>query len=80
LGDLTHPKNLQEAFKDIFGVHFISFGGEGYKSLQTGEQLVQLAERNGVKRATVLWNGEGQEGTLEPAVRRSRLEWTILEP
>ncbi|MFD0473315.1 SDR family oxidoreductase [Nonomuraea thailandensis] len=77
-GDLADAGGLEAAFDGATAAHLITFG-EGYRPLANGRDLVDLAERAGVGKVTVLagW----QEGTLEPAVRASGgLEWTFLEP
>jgi uncharacterized protein YbjT (DUF2867 family) len=76
-GNLTHAGTLEAAFDGVTAAHLINFGG-GYRTLTNGGQIIDLAVRAGVRRATVLsgWH----EGTLEPAVRSSPLEWTFLNP
>ncbi|MGP4101524.1 NmrA family NAD(P)-binding protein [Nonomuraea sp. KM90] len=76
-GDLTDAGTLEPAFDGVTAVHLINFGG-GYRPLPNGEEIVDLAVRAGVRRASVLvgW----QEGTLEAAVRAGALEWTFLNP
>ncbi|MEV4296505.1 NmrA family NAD(P)-binding protein [Microbispora rosea] len=76
-GDLTDAAGLEGAFNGVTAVHLINFG-VGYRPLANGRDIVALAERAGVAKATVL--GGWQEGTLEPAVRASGLEWTLLRP
>ncbi|MGI5154023.1 SDR family oxidoreductase [Microbispora sp. CA-102843] len=76
-GDLTDAAGLEAAFDGVTAVHLINFG-VGYRPLTNGRDIVDLAERAGVGKATVL--GGWQEGTLEPAVRASGLEWTFLRP
>ncbi|TYB56003.1 NAD(P)H-binding protein [Nonomuraea sp. PA05] len=76
-GDLTDAAGLEAAFDGVTAAHLINFGGD-YRPLANGPHLVKLAERAGVRKVTVL--GGWQEGTLEPAVRASGMEWTFLQP
>ncbi|WP_248925044.1 NAD(P)H-binding protein [Paenibacillus hamazuiensis] len=75
-GDLSVPSTLASALNGISGMHLITTGAE-YTPLQTGPEIVELAEKAGVRRVTVLWNGE--KGPFEKAVEVSGLEWTQLQ-
>lgn len=75
-GDLSDPSTLVSALVGISGMHLITTGAE-YAPLQTGPEIVELAEKAGVRRVTVLWNGE--KGPFEKAVESSSLEWTQLQ-
>ncbi len=77
-GDLTKPETLASALEGVVGLHLINFGGDDYAPLQTGREIVAMAEKAGVKRVTVLRGGE--KGTLEQAVESSALAWTFLQP
>ncbi|MBE1564978.1 NAD(P)H-binding protein [Nonomuraea africana] len=77
-GDLTDPATLGPAFEGVTGVHLLTVGGDDYATLRTGPELVELAEKAGVRRVTVLWNGK--TGPVEEAFAASELEWTKLEP
>ncbi len=77
-GDLTEPEGLEGVFDGVSGVHLITFGGELFAPLETGERLVAMAEAAGVRRATVLFGGG--ETPLQEAVCGSGLEWTVLMP
>ncbi|MFD2037589.1 NmrA family NAD(P)-binding protein [Belliella marina] len=79
-GDLNKPHTLKEALVGITGIHLISFGDENYNPLSSGKQIIEMVENAGVKRVTVLWNGEGNESSIEQEVKKSNLEWTILQP
>ncbi|TDD15009.1 SDR family oxidoreductase [Nonomuraea diastatica] len=76
-GDLTDAASLEAAFDGVSAVHLINFGGD-YQPLTNGRHIVDLAEKAGIGKTTILagW----QEGMLEPAVKSSRLEWTFLQP
>lgn len=79
-GDLESPASFKEALKDVVGIHLTTFTGQDYQPLQTGAEIVTMAEEAGVKRVTVLWSGEGKKSPVEQAVEKSNLEWTILQP
>jgi uncharacterized protein YbjT (DUF2867 family) len=78
VGDLTNPQTLQQALAGVTGMHLINFDSGTGSLLQTGPQLVELAQRAGVQRVTVLLGGE--KGPFEQAVEASTLEWTFLQP
>lgn len=75
-GDLDRPTTLEGLFDGIEAMHLITVGA-GYATLRTGPRIVELAEQAGVRRATVLWNGE--PGPVEAAIAASSLERTCLE-
>ncbi|MDM5227269.1 NmrA family NAD(P)-binding protein [Cytobacillus sp. NJ13] len=75
-GDLSEPGTIGSALVDVSGMHLITTGAE-YTPLQTGPEIIKLAEKTGVRRVTVLWNGE--KGPFESAVEASSLEWTQLQ-
>ncbi|MGG3575436.1 NmrA family NAD(P)-binding protein [Bacillus gobiensis] len=75
-GDLSDPSTLVSALVGVNCMHLITTGAE-YTPLQTGPEIVELAEKAGVRRVTVLWNGE--KGPFERAVEASALEWTQLQ-
>lgn len=77
-GDLAVPESLAPALSGVSGMHLITFNSDGYGPLQTGPEMVELAERTGVRRVTVLWSGVN--GPVERAVEASSLEWTFLQP
>ncbi|MFI0978311.1 SDR family oxidoreductase [Streptomyces sp. NPDC021093] len=78
-GDLTDPASLAPALEGVEAAHLIVFG-EGYAPLDTGEEIVALAAKAGVRRLTVLHGGG--ESPLEDAVRGNGLglRWTVLMP
>lgn len=78
VGDLTKPETLKTAMAGVTGIHLINFGGDDGAPLQTGQDIMALAEAAGVKRVTVLLGG--QQGALEQAVQSSGLAWTFLQP
>jgi uncharacterized protein YbjT (DUF2867 family) len=59
-------------------MHLLTVGGDDYATLQTGPELVEPALKAGVRRVTLLWNG--QVGPVERAFEGSGLEWTRLQP
>lgn len=77
-GDLAVPESLAPAFNGVTAMHLITFNSDGYGPLQTGPEIVELAEKAGVRRVTVLWSGVN--GPVEQAVEASGLEWTFLQP
>jgi uncharacterized protein YbjT (DUF2867 family) len=78
-GDLTNPASLAAVLEGVSGLHLINFGGDDYAPLQTGSEIVALAQQAGVQRVTVL-RGGGENGTVENALEASTLDWTFLNP
>lgn len=78
-GDLTDPASVAPALEGVDAAHLIVFG-EGYAPLSTGEEIVALAAKAGVRRLTVLHGGG--ESPLEDAVRGNGfgVQWTVLMP
>ncbi|MEV7050057.1 NAD(P)H-binding protein [Streptomyces anulatus] len=77
-GDLTDPASLAPALDGVSGLHLITFGGEFFAPLETGEEILALARKAGVRRVTVLHGGG--ETPMEAAVRASDLAWTVVMP
>jgi uncharacterized protein YbjT (DUF2867 family) len=77
-GDLTAPATLASALEGVDSLHLINFDGATYAPLQTGQEIIALAEKAGVKRVTVLRGGEMT--SVEEAVQASSLAWTFLNP
>ena len=77
-GDLTMPETLEQSLEGVSGLHLIKFGGHDYAPLQTGHEIMAMAEKAGVQRVTVLMGGE--RGDFEEAVEASSLAWTFLVP
>ncbi|MFC7305743.1 NAD(P)H-binding protein [Streptomyces monticola] len=77
-GDLAAPDSLAAAFEGVEAAHLITFGGEAFAPLETGPELVALAEKAGVRRVTVLHGGG--PSPVEDVVRASALDWTVLMP
>jgi uncharacterized protein YbjT (DUF2867 family) len=77
-GDLTNPETLTAAMEGVDSLHLINFEGNGYAPLETGPEIMALAEKAGVKRVTVLRGGE--RTSVEEAAEASSLAWTFLEP
>ncbi len=75
-GDLMDPPTLD--FRGITGIHLLTIGGDDYATLNTGPDIVALAEKQGVRKIVTLWNG--QPGPVETAVEAGSLEWTHIEP
>lgn len=77
-GNLSAPASLASALAGVTAMHLINFNGEDYAPLQTGTEIMALAEKAGVQRVTVLLGGE--KGAFEQAVEASPLAWTHLQP
>ncbi|WNG46841.1 NAD(P)H-binding protein [Archangium minus] len=77
-GDLADVGSLARAFEGVSAVHLITFAGDEGESLSNGDEIVRLAERSGVRKATVL--GGWDETSVERALRVSAIGWTRLEP
>lgn len=78
VGDLARPETLTSAMEGVTGLHLINFGGDDYKALETGDQIIDMAEKAGIQRVTVLRGGE--KTSVEAAVEGSSLAWTYLQP
>ncbi|MGO4786122.1 NAD(P)H-binding protein [Paenibacillus sp. 2KB_20] len=77
-GNLNDPDSLIPALQGVTAMHLIISSDEAYGTLQTDPRIIELAEKAGVKRVTVLVGYE--EGPVEAALRDSRMEWTLLKP
>ncbi|WP_103510573.1 SDR family oxidoreductase [Streptomyces sp. SM13] len=77
-GDLTDPASLEPALDGVTGLHLITFGGGLFAPLETGEEILGLARRAGVRRVTVLHGGGATP--MESAVRASGFDWTVVMP
>ncbi|MDQ3403958.1 MAG: NAD(P)H-binding protein [Actinomycetota bacterium] len=77
-GDVTSPETLIPALDGVVGVHVLTSVGDDYVTPQSGPELVELFERAGVRRATVLWSG--QSGPVEAAFAAGSVPWTHLRP
>ncbi|RJL32032.1 NAD(P)H-binding protein [Bailinhaonella thermotolerans] len=77
-GDLTDPATLDGVFDGVVGAHLLTTGGADGAGLRTGPELAALAEKAGVRRVTLLWNG--RVGPVEEAFAASGVEWTSLRP
>lgn len=78
-GDLTAPDTLATALQGVTALYLITSSDDAYASLQTDPRIIELAEKAGVKRVSVLVGGY-DEGPVEEALRRSAMEWTLLKP
>ncbi|GAA4096974.1 NmrA family NAD(P)-binding protein [Nonomuraea soli] len=74
-GDLSDPAGLAPAFEGVTAVHLYTLNGT--EALETGAEIVALAVKAGVRRATVLSSWE--ENSVEEALRASDLPWTQLQ-
>jgi len=76
-GDLTDAASVP--LDGVDAMHLITFNGADFSPLTNGAELVERAERAGVRRVTVL-KGDVAKGPVEEAVEASGLEWTHLGP
>ncbi len=77
-GDLTDLASLGGVFEGATAVHFITFGGDSTAPLQTGPELLAMAQVAGVGAVTVL---EGPDsGPFDALVEASSLRWTRVAP
>ena len=77
-GDLTDSISLAAAFEGMDALHLITFGGDEREDLANGTEIVQLAERCGISRITVL--GGWAPTSIEEALAVSSISWTIVQP
>lgn len=73
-GDLAIPESLEAALQGVTALHLIA---SSY-TFQTDPKVVEMAERAGVKRVSVLVSDT--EGPVEEALANSGMEWTLLKP
>lgn len=78
-GNLAETATMSAAFAGVSAAHLISFNGEDFSPLTNGAEIMDLAEKAGVRKVTVL-KGDVTKSPLEQAVEASRLEWTHLSP
>ncbi|MCG5219387.1 NmrA family NAD(P)-binding protein [Streptosporangium soli] len=78
-GDLTDTTSLAEALAGVSAAHLISFNGADFAPLTNGAEIVDLAEKAGVRKVTIL-KGDVTKSPLEEAVEAGGLEWTHLAP
>jgi uncharacterized protein YbjT (DUF2867 family) len=77
-GNLNDPDSLIPALQGVTAMHLIISSDEAYGTLQTDPRIIELAEKAGIQRVTVLVGYE--EGPVEAALRDSGMEWTLLKP
>lgn len=77
-GDLTDVDTLIPAFDGVEAVHLITFGGDDGADLTNGSDIIDLAERSGIKRATVLTGWAPT--SIETALEDTAIAWTLLQP
>ncbi|RDI35097.1 NmrA family NAD(P)-binding protein [Lentzea flaviverrucosa] len=74
--DLTRPETIP--FEGVTAAHLLASAGDDYAELLTGPDLLRRAEKAGVRRITLVWNG--YRSPMEEAVTAGPLEWTVLRP
>lgn len=77
-GDLDDVTTLTAALDGITALHLIAIAGDNFDGLQTGAEILKLAEEQGAKRVTVLGGPATQR--VEDAAMASGLEATALHP
>lgn len=87
-GDFGDPATLAPALREIERMHLVAI--DGYGPLATGREIVELAERAGVRRLTHLGHNdpsapdddpmEADHRALHRAIEASGLEWTHVFP
>ncbi|MEV0310848.1 NAD(P)H-binding protein [Nonomuraea fuscirosea] len=75
-GELADAATLGAAFDGVEAVHLITFGGD--QDLTNGSEIIDLAARHGVIRATVL--GGWSPTSVESALEAGPIPWTLLRP
>ncbi|TDD13951.1 NAD(P)H-binding protein [Nonomuraea diastatica] len=75
-GELTDAATLGAAFEGVDAIHLITFGGDD--DLTNGPEIIDLAARHGITRATVL--GGWSPTSIESALESSAIRWTLLQP
>ncbi|PSK82244.1 uncharacterized protein YbjT (DUF2867 family) [Murinocardiopsis flavida] len=75
-GELTDATTLGAAFEGVDVVHLVTFGGGD--DLTNGPEIIDLAERHGVARASVLsgWSPT----SIETALEAGSIDWTLVQP
>ncbi|MEO3786776.1 NAD(P)H-binding protein [Actinocorallia sp. B10E7] len=76
VGDLTRPETWGDALSGVTGLHLL--GGDDNGPLAAAPEILERAAKEGVRRVTVLWNG--QSGPAEAALEEGNFAWTRLEP
>ncbi|MBD1379454.1 SDR family oxidoreductase [Metabacillus arenae] len=77
-GDLMSPETLIPALKDVTALYLITSSDQTGATLQTNPRIVELAEKTGVQRVSLLT--VYGDGPVEQALKSSRLEWTFVQP
>ncbi|MCC3765082.1 NAD(P)H-binding protein [Glycomyces sp. TRM65418] len=77
-GDFTDFASLEAALEGATALHLMTAFGPANTTVPNSRDLFAAAEKAGVRRVTLLWNGYA--GPVEEAVEASGLEWTHLRP
>lgn len=77
-GNLMSPETLIPAFKDVTSLYLITSSDQADATLETNPQVVDLAEKAGIKRIALLT--VYGDGAIEQAIKNSNLEWTFVQP
>lgn len=77
-GDLMSPETLIPAFQGVTALYLITSSDQEGATLETNPQVVELAEKAGVQRVSLLT--VYGDGPVEQALKNSRLEWAFVQP
>ncbi len=77
-GDLMYPETLIPAFQGVTALYLITSSDQAGATLETNPQVVEIAEKAGVQRVSLLT--VYGDGPVEQAIKNSRLEWTFVQP
>lgn len=77
-GDLMSPETLIPAFQDVTALYLIASSDQAEATLETNPQIIDLAEKAGVQRVSLLT--VYGDGPVEQAIKNSRLDWTFVQP
>lgn len=77
-GDLMSPETLIPALQGVTALYLITSSDQPDATLETNPQVVELAEKAGVQRVSLLT--VYGDGPVEQAIKNSRLEWAFVQP
>jgi uncharacterized protein YbjT (DUF2867 family) len=77
-GDFTDLASIEAALDGVSGLHLMTTFGPANETVPNSADIAAAAEKAGVRRVTLLWNG--YRGPVEEAFAASGLEVTELQP
>jgi uncharacterized protein YbjT (DUF2867 family) len=77
-GDFTDLASIEAALEGASGLHLMTTFGPRNETVPNSADIAAAAEKAGVRRVTLLWNG--YRGPVEEAFAASGLEVTELQP